>query len=215
MGLTKAFHRKALAPQLGITRTERRHIGGRRRALGTCLCLLALNLALVPAAGRAAAEAARATVPEAQDDLSLAWAVPNYPVGHQLLWLLSVATHPPLPVAALKAHFDAEFLAAVPPALLNKDLGALGLRAPLRVTSLDAPSPPSTSPSPVVTPAGPGARPKAGPSETGPGTQVLVVGLRSGATGLSLLIGVDGQGLISTLRVAPAPVLPPARSCAH
>ncbi len=210
MGLTKAFPGKAVAPRLDRRRTERRHIGGRRRALGTSLCLLALNLALVPAASQASAEAAKVTVPEAQDNLSLAWAVPNYPVGHQLLWLLSVAAHPPLPVAALKAHFDAEFLAAVPPALLNKDLEALDLRAPLRVTSLDAPSPPSTSPAPVVTATGPGARPKAGPSETGPGTQVLAVGLRSGASGLSLLIGVDGQGLIGTLRVAPAPVLPTA-----
>ncbi len=101
-----------------------------------------------------------------------------------------MATQAPVPVAELKAHFDAQFLAAVAPATLNDDLVGLKLRAPLSVTSLEAPSPPSAG--------------------LGSGTSLLGAGLSWGNSALSLLIGVDGKGLISTLRVAPAPALPAA-----
>ncbi|MGD0810062.1 MAG: Cpe/LpqF family protein, partial [Acidimicrobiales bacterium] len=190
-----------------------RHTRRRPRALGGAFCLLALGLTVAPtpagaggggrsaealaAAASAAGSVAEAsvatsavTLPQAQSNLSLAWAVPDYPVGHQLLWLLSVATQAPVPVAELKAHFDAQFLAAVAPATLNDDLVGLKLRAPLSVTSLEAPSPPSAG--------------------LGSGTSLLGAGLSWGNSALSLLIGVDGKGLISTLRVAPAPALPAA-----
>ena len=212
MGSSNRHRRKGARPTLR-----------RLRALGGAFCLLTLGLTVAPmpaggggwarsatasaAAARSAAAAASAasaaaaasaasaaeatvTLPQAQSNLSLAWAVPDYPVGHQLLWLLSVATQAPVPVAELKAHFDAQFLAAVAPATLNDDLVGLKLRAPLSVTSLEAPSPPSAG--------------------LGSGTSLLGAGLSWGNSALSLLIGVDGKGLISTLRVAPAPALPAA-----
>ena len=57
----------------------------------------------------------------APGNLSLAWAIPDYPVGSQLRWLLNAATAPPVPAPVLRAHFDTQFL-VVPPAGLNQDL---------------------------------------------------------------------------------------------
>jgi hypothetical protein len=119
-------------------------------------------------------------LPAAQDNLSLAWAIPNYPVGRQLRWLLGAFTKASVPTAELKAHFDASFLAAAPPAVLNADLGALRFRAPLRVTYLDA----------------------------GLTASALEGGLASGAAEYSFIMSVDSQGLISGLRLGRSPALP-------
>jgi hypothetical protein len=156
----------------------------RRRAVAGAVCLFALSLPLAPpdGVGWASAEAPTVTLPKAKTNLSLAWAIPKYPVGRQLLWLLTALTKPPVPLLALKAHFDPRFLAAVPPATFNSDLVALGLNSPLRVTSLEA-----------------GLTPSA-----------LQVGLSSGTSAPTVVIGVDGHGLIDTLRVSLSPALPAA-----
>ncbi len=49
-------------------------------------------------------------------------ATANFPgtsVGRQAHWLIGVVAHPPVPVPALKAHFDATFLAQIPASRLN------------------------------------------------------------------------------------------------
>lgn len=142
-----------------------------------------LVLVLAPG-GRAVAHAQEpaATLPRAQRNLSLAWAIPASPVGRQLRWLLAAAGKPPIPAAAIRAHFDARFLAAVPPASLNAGLAMLRLRPPLRVTFLGA----------------------------GLTASALEGGLASGAGESSFVISVDAAGLISGLRAAPAPALPAA-----
>jgi hypothetical protein len=121
-------------------------------------------------------------LPAARDNLSLAWAIPDYPVGRQLRWLLDAATEPPVPAATLRKHFGTQFLTAVPPSVLNQDLEALHLRSPIRVTSLDA----------------------------GLTTSALEAGLAARDEQLGLVISVDGHGLINGLRVSPGPALPNA-----
>ena len=108
--------------------------------------------------------------------------MPDYPVGHQLRWLLGAVVKPPVPTALLKAHFDAEFLSAVPPASFNSVLTGLQLKAPVRITSLDA-----------------GTTPTA-----------LVADIAFGETRIGLAISVDASGLINGLRVSPEPPPPPA-----
>jgi hypothetical protein len=156
----------------------------RRRGATVGACL-ALSLTVAPCAmgsGSAAAQVSTVSVPKAQDDLSLAWALPNFPVGRQLRWLLTAATQPPIPSAELKAHFDTSFLAAVPPATVNETVEALGLKAPLRLTSLDAGLTPS----------------------------VLDASFSSGTTAYGLIISVDAHGLISGVRISPYPPPPSA-----
>lgn len=147
-------------------------------AVSACI---ALSLAPL-AAEEATAQPPATTLPQAQDNLSLAWAVPNYPVGRQLRWLLTAVTKVPIPAAELKAHFDATFLAAVSPTTFNEDLKALHLVAPLRLTYLDA----------GVTASG------------------IEGGLASAAAEYSFVIAVNSSGLISGLRFAPSPALPTA-----
>jgi hypothetical protein len=66
-------------------------------------------------------------LPESPTGLSLAWALPGYPVGRQMRWLLGAVVKPPVPTAILKAHFDGKFLSAVPPASFNSVLTGLRL----------------------------------------------------------------------------------------
>ena len=164
--------------------THRSHFGRSAGATAArSIATIALSLVLAPLGPVAAHAQARATTrPRAQENLSLAWAVPSYPVGRQLRWLLGAVTKPPVPAAALRAHFDNNFLKVVPPTTLNADLATLHFRAPLRVTYLDA----------------------------GLTTSAIEGGLSSSAAGYSFAMAVDAHGLISGLRVAPAPVLPPA-----
>jgi hypothetical protein len=44
---------------------------------------------------------------------------PDTAAGRQAHWLLGAAAHPPIPAAAIKAHFDATFLTQVPASRLN------------------------------------------------------------------------------------------------
>jgi beta-lactamase class A len=48
--------------------------------------------------------------------------LPATPPGIQARWLLEAIAHPPIPVAAITAHFDQGFLAKIPPAQLNATL---------------------------------------------------------------------------------------------
>jgi hypothetical protein len=45
--------------------------------------------------------------------------LPGTPAGTQASWLLGAVQHPPIPAAAVRAHFDQAFLAQVTPARLN------------------------------------------------------------------------------------------------
>ncbi len=42
-------------------------------------------------------------------------ALPATPPGVQARWLLGAIAHPPIPAAAITAHFDQAFLAKIPP----------------------------------------------------------------------------------------------------
>ena len=49
--------------------------------------------------------------------------LPDTPVGAQARWLFGAIVHPPIPAAAITAHFDKAFLGKVTPAQLNSVLG--------------------------------------------------------------------------------------------
>jgi hypothetical protein len=69
------------------------------------------------APARPSATSAPATSPTAAPSL------PDSPVGAQARWLFGAVVHPPIPTAAITAHFDQAFLAKVTPAQLNSVLG--------------------------------------------------------------------------------------------
>jgi beta-lactamase class A len=51
--------------------------------------------------------------------------LPSTPVGAQARWLFAAAVHPPIPTAAINAHFDRAFLAQAPAAELNQVLAGV------------------------------------------------------------------------------------------
>jgi len=57
---------------------------------------------------------------------------PDTPVGAQARWLFGAVVHPPIPAAAITAHFDKAFLGKVTPAQLN------GVLAGVKTLRLDA-----------------------------------------------------------------------------
>jgi beta-lactamase class A len=69
------------------------------------------------APARPSATSAPVTSPTAATSL------PDSPVGAQARWLFAAVVHPPIPAAAITAHFDQAFLAKVTPAQLNSVLG--------------------------------------------------------------------------------------------
>ena len=158
----------------------------RRLALATAVAVAAFGAVLTPldqaSAGAAIPTATSPlTLPQSPANLSLSWAVPNYPVGRQMRWLLGIVTKPPVPTGELKAHFDPRFLSLVPPAMFNKDLESLHLVPPLRIVSLS------------------------GGSTTG----VLEAEVATGPARLGLVMSVDAHGLIEGLQVSPPPSSPP------
>lgn len=112
---------------------------------------------------------------------SLAWALPKFAVGRQLGWLLSAAPKAPLPVAEIERHFDKAFLAAVPPAEINKILEEFPSTSPWRLVTLDA----------------------------GTTRNTLVVTVIAGTARLGIAIATDSAGLIGGAQLAPEPALPP------
>jgi beta-lactamase class A len=89
----------------------------------TALLLLA---ALAVMAGTVACSAApahpSATSAPATSPATVA-SLPDTPVGAQARWLFGAVVHPPIPAAAVTAHFDKAFLSKVTPAQLNSALG--------------------------------------------------------------------------------------------
>ena len=172
----------------GCLRARANRLGAiRRLAPATVVAVVALGAVLTPldqASAGAATPIATSpvTLPQSPANLSLSWAVPNYPVGRQMRWLLDIVTKPPVPAAELKAHFDPRFLSLVPPATFNKDLEALHLVPPLRIVSLDG----------------------------GVTTSVLEADVATGPARLGLVMSVDARGLIEGLQVSPSPSSPPA-----
>jgi hypothetical protein len=158
----------------------------RRLATAMAMAVIVLGAALNPlyqasAGTLPSASAPPVTLPQSPANISLGWAVPNYPVGRQMRWLLGAVTKPPVPTAELKAHFDPRFLALVPPARFNRDLESLHLVLPLRIVTLTA----------------------------GLTTSVLEAEVATGPGRLGLVMSVDAQGLIEALQVSPSPSLPP------
>ncbi len=114
--------------------------------------------------------------------VSLSADLPDSPAGHQLGWVIAAAQVPPISAAAVRQHFDADFLAKVSPSELNSDLDKLGAHSPWRIVALDA----------------------------GTAANVLVADVESGNTRFGLDIAVDSSGLISGLYVSLVPRLPAA-----
>lgn len=83
---------------------------------GAVACSTAPARPSAAATARAAASAP-ATSPTAGASL------PDSPVGAQARWLFAAVVHPPIPAAAITAHFDKAFLGKVTPAQLNSVLG--------------------------------------------------------------------------------------------
>jgi hypothetical protein len=164
-----------------------RLVAARRPATATAVLVLVLGMFINPVYQTAASAQAPGTAPPvatpySPTNISLAWAVPNYPVGRQMRWLLDTVTKPPVSTAELKAHFDPRFLTLVPPATFNRDLESLHLVPPLRIISLIA----------------------------GFTTGQLEADVAEGPARLGLVMSVDAHGLIEALQVSPSPSLPPA-----
>lgn len=151
-----------------------------RRAIGV-LVVIATLAAVVDGGGEfsmAAGSPLANSAPPAR--VTLAADLPDSPAGHQLGWVIAVAQVPPVPAAAIRQHFDANFLAKVPPSELNSDLVKLRARSPWRIVALDA----------------------------GTDANVLFADVVSGGTRFGLDIAVDSSGLISVLYVSLVPQLP-------
>lgn len=82
-----------------------------------------------PSAAAAARTAASAPAASPVTGMSL----PGTPAGAQARWLFAAAVHPPIPAAAITAHFDKAFLSKVTPAQLN---GVLAQVKTLRVDAI-------------------------------------------------------------------------------
>jgi hypothetical protein len=80
--------------------------------------------ALAIMAGAAGCSTAPAR-PSAASASAAGTSLPDSPVGAQARWLFAAVVHPPIPAAAITAHFDKAFLAKVTPAQLNDVLGGV------------------------------------------------------------------------------------------
>ena len=81
------------------------------------LAVMAGTVACSTAPAHPSATSAPATSPATVASL------PDTPVGAQARWLFGAVVHPPIPAAAITAHFDKAFLGKVTPAQLNSVLG--------------------------------------------------------------------------------------------
>lgn len=99
---------------------------------------------------------------------------PDTAAGAQLQWLIATVAHLPLSDAQVRAHFDSAFLAQVNPAALNQALEEVIGIKLLSVQISDL------------------------------STLVASVSIGDGVSRAQLLLAVDGQGLVSWLRISPA-----------
>jgi hypothetical protein len=97
------------------------------RTTGRLRAATAMAIAVAAAAALAAAGCdSPAPKPAASPTSSGATAgFPDTAVGRQARWLLGAVAHPPIPAAAIKAHFDATFLTQVPASRLNSVFAAV------------------------------------------------------------------------------------------
>jgi beta-lactamase class A len=103
---------------------------------------------------------------------------PGTPAGAQFRWLLAAVAHLPISGAQVRAHFDAAFLAQISAAMLNQGL----LAAPgVKLLSIQV-------------------------SE--PDTLIALVSTSGVLPRAQVALTVDGQGLISGLRISPATTAP-------
>jgi beta-lactamase class A len=87
---------------------------------------LAALAAMAGAASCSTAPARPSATPASVTSPAAATSLPDSPVGAQARWLFAAIVHPPIPTAAITAHFDQAFLAKVTPAQLNSVLGQVG-----------------------------------------------------------------------------------------
>src|SRR5579863_8409906 len=88
-------------------------MAGRCRRSSLLLALALLTSACTSTSVSVPAPPARAVVP------------PGTSAGVQLRWLLAATARLPVPDGQVRAHFDAAFLAASSPAVVNQALGAV------------------------------------------------------------------------------------------
>jgi beta-lactamase class A len=101
-------------------------------------------------------------------------APPDSLAGAQLRWLITAVAHLPISDAQVRAHFDQAFLAQISPAVLNQALAEVTGIKLLSIKVSDL------------------------------STIVANVAIGGGAAGAQVLVSVDGQGLVSWLRISPA-----------
>lgn len=111
--------------------------------------------------------------------------LPDTPAGAQLRWLIAAVAHLPLSDAQVRAHFDPAFLAQVSPAALNEALQQEAIGIRLLSVRVSALS-----------------------------TLVADVSAYGGNSRAQVLLTVDSQGLVSWLRISPAPTGPTPASWA-
>ena len=99
---------------------------------------------------------------------------PDTPAGAQLRWLIAAVAHLPISGAQIRAHFDSAFLAQVSPAMLNQ---ALQGATGVKLLSIQVSEPDEL----IATVSTSGVLPRA-----------------------QVALTVDGQGLISGLRIGPS-----------
>ena len=87
------------------------------------LAVMAGAVACSTAPARPSAAAARAATSAPATSPAAVASLPDTPVGAQARWLFGAIVHPPIPAAAITAHFDKAFLGKVTPAQLNSVLG--------------------------------------------------------------------------------------------
>jgi len=110
---------------------------------------------------------------------------PDTPAGTQLRWLIAAAADLPLSDAQIRAHFDPAFLAQVSPPLINE--GLLQDAISIRLLAVKV---------------------------TEPSTLVADVSTYHGHSRAQVLLAVDSRGLVSLLRISPAPTEPAPASWA-
>ena len=153
----------------------------RGRAARPFLAALTVTVALLAAACTSPKPQAPSGLPTAARSPQPASSVspPDTPAGAQLRWLIAATAHLPLSRAQIRAHFDPAFLAQVSPVALNEALQQDAIN--IRLLSVRV-------------------------SELS--TLVADVSTYGGSTRAQVLLTVDGQGLVSWLRISPASTEP-------
>jgi len=159
----------------------------RGRAARPFLAALTVTVALLAAACTSPKPQAPSGLPTAARSPQPASSVspPDTPAGAQLRWLIAAAAHLPLSDAQVRAHFDPAFLAQVSPPLINE--GLLQDAISIRLLAVKV---------------------------TEPSTLVADVSTYHGHSRAQVLLAVDSRGLVSLLRISPAPTEPAPASWA-